>query len=129
MMMRKLFSLFMVLVLALGLSCSWAEETQDNFLISDWKLFYAYGDTAIAEQTIFIYDNNTFEVMDEDQSKEGTWVFDGETLTLTADDQELPLKWDEEAHQFTGEFNGMTLTMYVPIEPEDETAEAPVAGK
>ena len=66
--MRKLVSLIMVLVMSLGLSCAWAEAAQDNFLISDWKLFYSLGDFAIAEQTIFIYEDNTFEAMDENGS-------------------------------------------------------------
>lgn len=117
--MRKLLSLVLALILAACLSCSQAE--QDNFLISDWTLFYAFGDTAIAEQNIFIYEDNTFEVMDEDESKKGSWTFDGETLVLTADGEDISLKWDEETHQFTGEYNGMTVTMYVPIEPEEDS--------
>lgn len=127
--MRILLSLILILTLALGLACAHAE--QDNFLISDWKLFFAFGDNAIAEQTIFIYEDNTFEVMDGNESKKGTWTFDGETLTLSADGEEITLKWNEEAHQFSGEYNGMTMTMHMAIEPEaenraaDETAEAP----
>lgn len=126
--MRKLLSLMLALVLFLGLTCAQAEE--NNFLISDWKLFYAFGDSAIAEQTVFIYEDNTFEIMDEDESKKGTWTFDGETLALTADGETITLKWNEEVHQFSGDYNGMTLTMYMSIEPEgeDETAEAPETG-
>ena len=116
--MRKLLSLMLALVLFLGLTCAQAEES--NFLISDWKLFYAFGDSAIAEQTVFIYEDNTFEIMDEDESKKGTWTFDGETLALTADGETLTLKWNEEVHQFSGDYNGMTLTMYMSIEPEGE---------
>ena len=131
--MRKLVSLIMVLVMSLGLSCAWAEAAQDNFLISDWKLFYSFGGSEIAEQTIFIYEDNTYEVMDEDESKKGTWTFDGETLALTADDETLSLKWNEENHQFTGDYNGMTITMYMSIEAEskettDATAGAPAGG-
>ena len=48
--MRILLSLILILTLALGLACAHAE--QDNFLISDWKLFFAFGDNAIAEQTM-----------------------------------------------------------------------------
>ena len=48
----------LILVLSLCFTVSLTE--QDNFLISDWKLFYALGDNAIAEQTIFIYEDNTF---------------------------------------------------------------------
>lgn len=131
--MRKLFSLIMALVMAFSLACAWAEDAQDNFPVSDWKLFYAYGDSAIAEQTIFIYEDNTFEVMDENESKKGAWTFDGETLALTADDETLSLKWNGETHQFTGDYNGMTITMYMSIEAEseettDSTAEAPAGG-
>lgn len=127
--MRKLLSLILALSLVLGLACARAE--QDNFLVSDWSLLYTFGDSAIAEQTVFIYEDNTFEVMDGDESKKGTWTFDGEKLVLTADGEDVSLKWNEEAHQFSGEYNGMTMTMHMAIEPEaenraaDETAEAP----
>lgn len=116
--MRKLISLMLVLALSLSLASALAE--QDNFLISDWTLLYTYEDNAIAEQTIFIYEDGTFDVMDEGQSMKGNWTFDGETLTLTGGDETLPLKWDEAAHRFTGEYNGMTLTMVMAIEPEDD---------
>ncbi len=116
--MRKLLSFILILTLSLGLVYAHAE--QDSFLISDWKLFYALGDNAIAEQTIFIYEDNTFEVMDENESKKGTWTFDGEILVLTADGEEISLKWNEEVHQFSGDYNGMKLTMYMSIEPEEE---------
>ena len=56
--MRRRFSLIMALVMLLGLACAWAEDAQDNYLISDWKLFYAFGDSKIAEQTIFIYEGS-----------------------------------------------------------------------
>lgn len=130
--MRRLLSFILVLALSLGLVCAQAE--QDNFLISDWKLFYALGDSAIAEQTIFIYEDYTFEVMDEDESKKGTWTFDGEILALTADGETMTLKWNEEVRQFSGDYNGMTLTMFMSIEPEEgtepsgETAEVPETG-
>jgi len=130
--MRKLFSIILVLALSLGLVCAQAE--QNNFLISDWTLLYALGDSAIAEQIIFIYEDNAFEVMDGDESKKGTWTFDGETLELTADGETMTLQWNEEARQFSGEYNGMTLTMYMSIEPEEgagsagETADAPETG-
>ena len=130
--MRKLLSFILILTLSLGLVYAHAE--QDSFLISDWKLFYALGDNAIAEQTIFIYEDNTFEVMDENESKKGTWTFDGEILVLTADGEEISLKWNEEVHQFSGDYNGMKLTMYMSIEPEEEaepdsgTLEIPETG-
>ena len=132
--MRKLTALILVLALALGLGCACAEEEQDNFLVSDWKFLYTYEDTAIAEQTVFIYEDGTFEVMDENDSAKGTWTFDGETLTMTANDETVQLKWNAEEHRFYGGFNGMNVTMYISVEPEseeapsEETAEAPAAG-
>jgi hypothetical protein len=120
--MRKLMALILVLALTLGLGCACAE--QDNFLVSDWKLLYAFGDSAIAEQTVFIYEDNTFEVMDEDESKKGTWTFDGKLLELTADAETLPLIWNEAEHRFSAEYNGLTVTMYMYVEPEEESQPA-----
>lgn len=115
-------ALILVLALTLGLGCACAE--QDNFLVSDWKLLYAFGDSAIAEQTVFIYEDNTFEVMDEDESKKGTWTFDGKLLELTADAETLPLIWNEAEHRFSAEYNGLTVTMYMYVEPEEESLPA-----
>ena len=127
--MRKLASLFMTLVMILGIACARAEDTQDNFLVSDWKLFFALGDTTIAELTIFFYEDNTYEMIDEDESKKGSWTFDGETLQLMADNETASLKWDEEAYQFSGEYNGMTITMRMSVEPESEMAETVPAAE
>ena len=124
--MRKLISMILAMAMILSLGCARAEEGQDSFLISDWTLFYAFEDTAIAEQTVFIYDDNTFEVMDDNQKAKGTWTFDGETLTMKADEETISLKWNEEVHQFSGEYGGMTLTMAMPI--EQEGGEAPAGG-
>ncbi len=129
--MRKLFSLVTAVVLVLGLACAWAEVAPDNFLVSDWKLVFTYEDSVITEQTVFIYEDYTFELFDEGQSEKGTWVFDGETLALTANEVTLPLLWNADAHRFSGEFNGMALTMSVPIEAESEkapAADAPLGG-
>jgi hypothetical protein len=117
--MRKLLLLILVLVLSLGLVCAQAEQNQ--FLVSDWMLLYTYGDSAIAEQTLFIYEDNTFEVMNEAESKKGTWTFDGETLVLSLEGEAISLRWNEELHQFSGEYNGMTLTMYMSVQSESET--------
>ena len=83
--MRQMISMILAIALIFGTVCAIAEQEQDNFLISDWTLSYAIEDIAITEQTVFIYDDNTFEVMDEDEKGKGTWTFDGETLTMTAD--------------------------------------------
>ena len=123
---RKLIAVILAMTLILSLGCVRAEEEQDNFLISDWTLVYALGDIAITEQTVFIYEGNTFEVMDEDETQSGTWTFDGETLTLTANGQSVSLKWDGEAYQFSGDYNGMTVTLHMPIEQEKSTV--PAAG-
>ena len=120
--MRKLFSLLLAVALSFCMIVALAE--QDNFLVSDWTLSYAYGDSTIAEQTIFIYEDGTFEAMVENDSATGTWTFDGETLALTGGDETISLVWNEEAHQFSGEYSGLTLTMFVPIEPEEETADS-----
>lgn len=127
--MRKLISMILAASLLLCLVSALAEQ-DNNFLISDWKLVYTYGDLEIAEQTIFIYEDNTFEAMDADESQKGTWTFDGETLVLTADGESLTLLRNDESHRFTGEFNGMTLTMTVPVQPEDggEAAGTPAGG-
>ena len=135
--MRKFFSLILALSLVLCLAAAHAEQAapaeeaasaeQYNFLISDWKLVYVYEETPIAEQTIFIYEDKTFEVMDDDESEKGTWTFDGTSLVLTDEDETVTLVWDEAEHQFTGEYDGMSLTMKMAIEPEGETK--PAAGE
>ena len=125
--MHKLISLMLVLALSLCLVDAQAEETKDNFLVSDWKLVYSYGDTVIAEQTVFLYEDKTFEVMDENESKKGTWTFNGKTLELSAGDDTLPLMWDATEHRFSTEYNGLTVLLYMPIEPEGngQAAEKP----
>ena len=130
--MRKMISLFLAIVLALGVCCVYAE--QDNFLVSDWMLLYTFEDNAIDEAPIFIYEDHTFEMPVDNESKKGTWTFDGETLTLTGEGDAMSLKWDEAEHRFSGVYNGMTVTMYMSIEPEggdkaaEETAGAPATG-
>ena len=73
--MRKMISLFLAIVLALGVCCACAE--QDNFLVSDWMLLYTFEDNAIDEAPIFIYEDHTFEMPVDNESKKGTWTFDG----------------------------------------------------
>ncbi len=128
--MCKRISLILVLLLTLGFVCAHAEQNQ--FLISDWKLLYTLGDLPIDEQTVFIYEDNTFEVMTDTESQRGFWSFDGNTLTLSGGDESLSLKWNESQHRFAGEYGGMKITMYMPIEPESGkqpvTAPASPAG-
>ena len=124
--MRKLFSLFLVLVLALSLVCARAEETtnESEFLIGDWLIIYGDGEL---ELYLYIYENGTFEEMfkedvpladDGSNTVPGTWTFDGQTLVLTANEVDLPLLWNAEAHEFTGEADGITVTVRMPIEAE-----------
>ena len=124
--MRKLIALSLALMMMACLLCAHAETADESFLISDWKLTYALAGQTLAEQTLFLYEDHTFEVMDEDEKASGTWAFDGETLTLTQEGEELALKWDEAAHQLTGGYSGMTVTMSMAVEPE--TAEEPAGG-
>ena len=114
--MRKIISLILALALFLSLACAHAEES--SFPASDWTLVYTAGGIRIAEQTVFIYEDNTFEAMDEDEKIAGTWTYDGETLELTAGTETLTLKWNEEAREFTGEYNGAAITMTLSVEPE-----------
>ena len=116
--MRKMVSLFLVIAMALGFCCAHAE--QDSFLVSDWMLLYTLEDSAIDEQVLFIYEDHVFEMWVDNESKKGTWSFDGEILTLTGDGDAMSLRWDEAEHRFSGAYNGMTVTMYMSIEPEDE---------
>ncbi|MBQ3278115.1 MAG: hypothetical protein IJG94_03035 [Clostridia bacterium] len=114
--MRKLCALLLALVLSLSLVCAQAE--QSNFLISDWLLQYMLGDVVFAEQNVFIYEDGTFEIIDEADKLKGTWTFDGKTLVLTADAAVLTLQWNEETREFTGEYSEATIKMTLPIEPE-----------
>ena len=58
--------------------------------------------------------------MDEDESKKGTWTFDGKMLELTADEETLPLIWNEAEHRFSAEYNGLTITMFMSVESEEK---------
>ena len=124
--MRKLLSLLLVLILALGLPCVRAEEKSNEyeFLIGDWLIVYGQGEL---EMYLFIYEDGTFEQMfkedvpladDGSNTIPGTWTFDGETLVLTANQVDLPLLWNAETHAFTGEADGVAITVRMPIEAE-----------
>lgn len=104
---------------------------QNDFLTGNWKMEYSLGGAVIAEQAVTIYDDSTFEVMDEGQSEKGTWMFDGEMLSLTADGEEIKLKWDEGARQLAGEYSGMTVKLNAADEQDGEDVaveDGPVAG-
>ena len=113
--MRKLISLFLVLVLSISAVCALAEEQADNFLISDWQYIISYEGQIMDEEVVFIYEDGTFEAMTDEETAKGTWTFDGETLVLTRGEgeekMELSLKWDEGDHLFAGVFNGMDVVL------------------
>ena len=115
--MRKLISLILVLAMVFCLICAHAE--QYSFLIRDWKLLYTYEDVPIAEQIVTVREDSTFELTYGGESGEGTWKFDGETLVLSAEDDDMALVWNEEEYQFAGEFSGFTVIMTVHEEAEN----------
>ena len=108
-----------------------ASETEKETvpdLTGDWSLVYSIGGIKISENTIFLYEDGTYEVLGDDQKASGFWTFDGETLVLLLDGEALSLKWDEETHQLTGGVNDIKVTMFIPIEPESEEAPAEETG-
>ena len=109
--MRKLVSTIVAVIMIVSLGSAFAYAEQNDFLTGNWTMEYAIGGAVIADQAVIIYDDNTFEVMGEGQSEKGTWTFDGETLSLTADGEEIKLKWDETERQLTGEYSGMTVKL------------------
>ncbi len=110
-MMRKLILATLVFMMTLTFSLTCAHAEQNNFPVGEWTIEYLYEGTTIAEQTICIYEDNTFEAIDEEQIKEGTWTLDGKTLTMTSVGEDLNLKWNEKAHQLVGEYNGMEVIL------------------
>ena len=129
--MRKLISTMSALIMIVSLCSTSAFAEQNDFLTGIWKMEYSLGGAVIAEQAVTIYDDSTFEVMDEGQSEKGTWMFDGEMLSLTADGEEIKLKWDEGARQLAGEYSGMTVKLNAADEQDGEDVaveDGPVAG-
>ena len=118
--MRKLISTMSALIMIVSLCSTSAFAEQNDFLTGNWKMEYSLGGAVIAEQAVTIYDDSTFEVMDEGQSEKGTWMFDGEMLSLTADGEEIKLKWDEGARQLAGEYSGMTVKLNAADEQDGE---------
>ena len=120
--MRKLLSVLLVLLLAAGLACVQAESEIPD-LTGDWALVYDIIDTEIV-QYVYLYEDSTFEIMDDENGTtgSGTWTFDGQTLTLTImegdEKDDLVLAWDAETHQLTGSYEGIPVTMRLPVEAE-----------
>ena len=122
--MRKLISAILVLMMIFASGFTGAQAEQYDFLIGDWTIEYSYGGMVIAEQAVFIYDNNSFEITDEGQSEKGTWTFDGSTLVLSGGGEVLSLKWDAGAHQMVGDFNGMSVILRMPVDRTNGEATA-----
>ena len=127
--MRILVSLILVLSLCLCAVSAPAESDEYEFLISDWKYVTGAEDAGQAEKTIFFYDDYDFEILDsEENSEEGTWAFDGDTLVLTFSGKKVTLAWNEEAYQFSGEDSGAPVTIRVAEEDEGSVTAGPVGG-
>ena len=121
--MRRLLPFLLVLALSLCAVSALAEDGADQeFLISDWAFVTGAEEDGRTEKTIFLYDDHDFEILDDENNaeEEGSWTFDGATLTLSFGDKKLSLKWDEDAYRFTGEDGGIPVVMVMDIEPEDE---------
>ena len=75
-----------------------------------------------------MHEDNTMEVMDEDESTIGSWAFDGETMMLTNEGENITLKWDEASQQLTGEYSGLNVTMSRSDNQSEEADSAMLAG-
>lgn len=111
--MRRLVSLGItfLLIFCFGYACVQAEAVEAADLSGGWKIEYSFGGAQIAEQAVIMNDDNTFEVMDEDESSTGSWAFDGKTLILSSEGEDIALNWDADTQQMTGEYSGMNVTM------------------
>ena len=94
--MRKLtsFCSSFLLILCVISVCVRAEGTDTLDLTGSWMLEYSFGGAQIAEQEVVVHEDNTMDVMDEDESTIGSWTFDGETMMLTNEGENITLKWD-----------------------------------
>ena len=113
--MRKWIALILVAALAAGIACA-AGETPE--LTGDWKMSYEMGGIALGDQTIFIYEDGTFEAMDDAGTHKGTWRLDGEELVLTDGEDDVVMAWDADAQHWIVDMSGMIMTLARAIEPE-----------
>ena len=93
-------------------------------ITGDWALVYSKDGVAMLTLYLYLYEDGTLEAFFAEGAEDitegqGMWFFDGETLILHAD-ADFVMDWDEENHQFTGEEDGVTVTMRIPFEPEAE---------
>ena len=128
--MRKLtsFCSSFLLILCVISVCVRAEGTDTLDLTGSWMLEYSFGGAQIAEQEVVVHDDNTMDVMDEDESTIGSWAFDGETMMLTNEGENITLKWDAASQQLTGEYSGLNVTMNRSDNQSEEADSAMLAG-
>lgn len=128
--MRKLtsFCSSFLLILCVISVCVRAEGTDTLDLTGSWMLEYSFGGAQIAEQEVVVHEDNTMEVMDEDESTIGSWAFDGETMMLTNEGENITLKWDAASQQLTGEYSGLNVTMNRSDNQSEEADSAMLAG-
>ena len=128
--MRKLtsFCSSFLLILCVISVCVRAEGTDTLDLTGSWMLEYSFGGAQIAEQEVVVHDDNTMDVMDEDESTIGSWAFDGETMMLTNEGENITLKWDAASQQLTGEYSGLNVTMSRSDNQSEEADSAMLAG-
>ena len=127
--MRKLIALILTAALSLFLFCAQAEEPFVPDLTGDWSFVHVVDGQETLEMYIYLYHSGTYEMLfkEEDFSGgaegiRGTWTFDGVTLTLRDSDHVYTLIWDPAGYQLTGNDDGVTLIMRLPVEPEDTGA-------
>ena len=125
-MMKKTVMLVLVLVLAMPWTTVMAAQYSD--LTGDWLLEYSFGGAQIAQQSVIMNENNTFEVTDEDGSSMGNWSYDGETLVLSKDGEDLALTWDAQTQLLTGDYSGMKITMSMFADPQNGAGAAEESG-
>ena len=125
-MMKK--TVMLILVLALAMPWTTVMAAQDSDLTGEWLLEYSFGGAQIAQQSVVMNENNTFEVSDEDGSSTGNWSFDGETLVLSIDGEDLSLTWDAQTQQLSGDYSGMKITMSMSAESQNGTGAAEETG-
>ena len=128
--MRKLtsFCSSFLLILCVISVCVRAEGTDTLDLTGSWMLEYSFGGAQIAEQEVVVHEDNTMDVMDEDESTIGSWTFDGETMMLTNEGENITLKWDAASQQLTGEYSGLNVTMNRSDNQSEEAGSAMLAG-
>ena len=128
--MRKLtsFCSLFLLILCVISVCVRAEGTDTLDLTGSWMLEYSFGGAQIAEQEVVVHEDNTMDVMDEDESTIGSWTFDGETMMLTNEGENITLKWDAASQQLTGEYSGLNVTMNRSDNQSEEADSAMLAG-